>query len=323
MNYTNLGKTGEKVSTISLGTWAFGGPGTIGKNIPVGWSNQKEDDSKKVLFSAADKGINHWDTADVYGDGKSELIIGTVWGEIKREDIFLATKVGWDMGGFDHYYHPILMKKNIERSLSNMKTDYIDLLYLHHCNFGKNGEYFSEAINIINTFKEQGKVRFLGISDWSCKKIMHFINRAAFDVVQPYRNVMDSSYSSTGLKDFILDNDLGVCFFSPIKHGLLTGKYLTPPIFEKGDHRANIKEFFDQNFLDKIIINKKKMEERFSYHSHPVMHGLIGALLSDSPTGCVLLGQRDLHQLDIALTLGEALSSEDANWVRNIYQIIG
>ena len=85
-----------------------------------------------IRAKSYDSGINHWDTADVYGDGISEKIIGEAWKDISRSSIFLATKVGWDMGEYDYFYHPKLIKKNIDRSFNNLKTDYIDLFYLHH-----------------------------------------------------------------------------------------------------------------------------------------------------------------------------------------------
>ena len=319
MKYIKLGKTDETVSTISLGTWAFGGPGTVGKNIPVGWANQNKDDSISVLKKSHDSGINHWDTADVYGDGISEKIIGETWKDISRSSIFLATKVGWDMGEYDYFYHPKLIKKNIDRSFNNLKTDYIDLFYLHHCNF-KEDQHFFEAIEIMDDYRKAGKIRFLGISDWDCKKIMKYIDKYNFDVVQPYRNVMDSDYSFSGLKKYISENDLGVCFFSPIKHGLLTGKYLSPPTFQKGDHRLKIKEFFDQKTLNWMVENKEELVRKFSHHPNPVLHGLIGSLLEDSPAGCVLLGQRNIEQVEVAKTLGDALSKEDSDWVKNLYR---
>ena len=71
-------------------------------------------------------------------------------------------------------------------------------------------------------------------------------------------------------------------------HGLLTGKYLSPPIFQDGDHRLKIKEFFDQKTLNWMVENKKELVRNFSHHPNPVLHGLIGSLLEDSPTGCVL-----------------------------------
>ena len=148
-----LGRTNEEVSAISLGTWAFGGASMSGK-ISVGWGGQTESDSKRALLAAWENGINHWDTADVYGDGKSEAIIGDMWNDIPRRDIFVATKVGWDKGPFSNYYEPKHMVHNLERSLKNLKTDCVDLVYIHHCNFGKNGQHFDEALNVVTNFKQ-------------------------------------------------------------------------------------------------------------------------------------------------------------------------
>ena len=320
MEYVKLGRTGERVSRISLGTWSYGGSNTLNEDNPIGWSGQDDKDSTKALMKAYESGINHWDTADVYGDGHSEKIIGSVWAELPRNEIFLATKVGWDMGSYNHWYHPKHMRANMDRSLKNLKTDNVDLMYLHHCNFGKNKEYFDSALEVVNRFKEEGKTKFIGLSDWSLKKIMEFIEPCNPDVIQPYRNVMDDTYSETGLKDFIDSNDLGVCFFSPIKHGLLTGKYSEPTVFEAGDFRTRIKDFVDQDIIDQMKLNKYKLESKFSDHLEPVMHGLIDALLTDAPTGCVLLGQRNTTQVESATSLGFALSEEEASWVKNLYQ---
>ena len=140
MEYVTLGRTKEKVSRISLGTWSYGGPKTLSGDNPIGWSGQDDKDSTTALIKAYELGINHWDTADVYGDGHSEKIIGSAWGGLPRNEIFLPTKVGWDMGPYDYWYHPKHMQTNMERSLKNLKTDHVDLMYLHHCNFGKNNE---------------------------------------------------------------------------------------------------------------------------------------------------------------------------------------
>ena len=174
MEYITLGKTESSVSNISLGTWAYGGSSTSG-NQSVGWADQADSDSKKALLKAHEVGINHWDTADVYGDGRSECIIGGIWDDISRDEIFLATKVGWDMGTYSHWYHPKKMIQNMERSLKNLKTNCVDLMYLHHCNFGKNGEYFDDAMDVLLKFKQDGKTKFIGISDWSDEKIMSYI----------------------------------------------------------------------------------------------------------------------------------------------------
>lgn len=314
-----LGRTGANISRISLGTWSFGGANVSKNNQPVGWAGQSEKDSQLALEKAHELGINHWDTADVYGNGVSEGIIGSMWQKIQREKIFLATKVGWDMGAYDHWYNPKQMKINMERSLLKLKVDYVDLMYLHHCNFGKKDEYFDDALNIIKKFQDEGKTRFIGLSDWSSSKIMNFLHRVDPDVIQPYRNVMDDTYETSGLKKYVDQKNIGVCFFSPIKHGLLTGKYSKPTTFETGDFRSTVKDFANQELIEKMQINKNLLETRFRNHPNAVMHGLIDSLLTDAPTGCCLLGQRNITQVEVASSLGEPLSHTDSNWVKSLY----
>lgn len=314
-----LGRTNVEVSAISLGTWAYGGANMSG-SFSVGWGGQSDSDSKGALLSAWENGINHWDTADVYGEGRSEAIIGDMWDKVPRNDIFLATKVGWDRGPFSHWYDRRHMLHNMERSLNNLKTDCVDLIYLHHCNFGKNGEYFDEALGVVKDFKEQGKTRFIGLSDWSNINILKYIEKCDPDVVQPYRNVMDDSYVESGLASYVNQNNIGVCFFSPIKHGLLTGKYDRPTSFDHGDHRSGVKEFANQEIIDKMKQNKKFLDEKFSTHAHPTMYGVINALFTDAPSGCVLLGQRNTTQVEIATLLGDLMSEEDSSWVRSLYK---
>ena len=159
------------MSAISLGTWSYGGENTTG-SIPVGWAGQTNDDSQKALLKCWEVGINHWDTADVYGDGRSEEVIGAVWDTVPRDEIFLATKVGWDQGYQNHWYDVGTMRHNMECSLKNLQTECVDLIYLHHCNFGKNSEYFEDALEVIKRFQEEGKTKFVGLSDWDLNKIM-------------------------------------------------------------------------------------------------------------------------------------------------------
>jgi len=313
-----LGRTNRKVSAISLGTWSHGGANIV-KGASVGWANQKDEDSRNVLIQAWKSGINHWDTADVYGSGRSEKIIGSVWGAVPRDEIFLATKVGWDMGSYPHYYHPEHMRNQLKTSLKNLKTEVIDLYYMHHCHFGKQGEFFDEALEMMHRFRDEGYIQFIGISDWNLHNIMTYIDRANPDVVQPYRNVMDDKYEQSGLREWIDNYNAGVCFFSPLKHGLLTGKYQKPVVFPSGDFRSNIADFRKPEIIKRMQKIRKLLEERFSDHTHPVMHGIVDALLTNTPTGCVLLGQRNLSQVSAAATLGQSLSQEDAKWVKALY----
>lgn len=313
-----LGKTDCEVSAISLGTWAFGGENMSGK-FSVGWEGQNKEDSEKVLKKAWEVGINHWDTADVYGDGKSESIIGNSWNKIPRNEIFIATKFGWDRGPYKEWYNPKHMRNNFERSLKNLKTDCVDLLYLHHCSFGKNDELFDDAILTIRRFQSEGKVRFIGLSDWSSKKILKYIDACNPDVIQPYYNVMDNQYITSGLKKYVDDNNIGACFFSPIKHGLLTGKYNKPTTFKNGDHRSRIKEFKNIKMLQRLKENKLLLEKHFKSEKHPVLFGLINSLLYNSKNSCVLLGQRNENQVEVASSLGGQLSREEVRWIKQLY----
>ena len=318
MKQITFGRTKAKVSTISLGTWSYGGE-NVSDGRSVGWADQSDTDSQAALIQAWKYGINHWDTADVYGNGRSEIIIGNIWDVVPRNDIFLATKVGWDKGGFNHFYHPKMIREHVDLSLKNLQTDVIDLYYFHHCDFGSN-DIFEDALDLFHRFHEEGKIRFIGLSDWDSTKIMKYIHKVNPEVIQPYRNVMDDPYQSSGLKDWVDKNNAGIAFFSPIKNGLLTGKYSKPPIFKEGDFRLNVPDFQDEDLLKKLRINKRKLEERFSKHPQPVLHGLLGALLADSPTGCVLLGQRDVNQVNAAATLGEALTDEGTAWIKKLYE---
>ena len=319
MRQVTLGRTKATVSAISLGTWSYGGLNTIGDRS-VGWSGHDDMTARQGLIRAWELGINHWDTADAYGNGRSEQLIGEVWDTVSRKDIFLATKLGWVMGPHDHYYHPDFMRHEIERSLKLLKTDVIDLLYLHHCMFGNADEHFDQAIEVLRRAKDEGKIRFIGLSDWDAKAILKYADKTDPDVIQPYRNIIDDAYVTSGLRHWVHQHNVGVAFFSPLKHGLLTGKYMEPPTFPEGDFRSSVPEFSDPFFLGKIREASKTLTSTFSTHPQPLLHGLLDVLLTDTPTGCVLLGQRSVAQVEAAARAGTEMAKSDAEWVRSLYR---
>ena len=315
-----LGRTGESISVISLGAWSHGKQ-NIDNSASVGWSNQSDQDSKDALLQSFSLGVNHWDTADVYGDGHSEKIIGSMWDEISRNNIFLATKVGWDKGPNKYWYNSDYIRTKMEQSLKNLKTDCVDLFYLHHCNFGKKDEFLEGAMEQLIRFREEGKTRFIGLSDWSANRIMKYINIVDPDVVQPLYNVYDIEYVTSGLKDHITKNNLGVCFFSPIKHGILTGKYKSIPNFPKGDFRRTVKEFKNINFIKKMKLNRDKIESKFPYFGEDaILQSLLGAILYDNHTACALLGQRNKAQAEVAGRLGTLFTEKDVLWIFSLYK---
>jgi aryl-alcohol dehydrogenase-like predicted oxidoreductase len=320
MRYVRFGRTNVEVPAISLGTWGHGGP-NVSEGNSVGWTGHDDGLAKEALVAAYRAGITHWDTADAYGAGHAEKLIGEVFGEVPRGDIFLATKFGWVKGPSGHFYDPKFMRSQCEQSLRNMRTDVIDLYYFHHCMFGDRDEHFDGALATMRDLQKEGKVRFVGLSDWDGSRIMRFIERVDPDVVQPYRNLIDDDYESSGLKKWVGEHDLGVAFFSPLKHGLLLGKYDQPHQFPKGDFRSGVKEFTDADFIARMKHASGETAKRFTGHDEPVLHAVIGALLAGNPTATVLLGQRNPRQVAAAASAGgAALSSADAQWVRETYR---
>ena len=320
MRTIRFGRTNVQVPAISLGTWGHGGARVTDTGESVGWSGNDDTQAKEALIAAYRNGITHWDTADAYGDGHSEELIGEVWDSVPRREIFLATKFGWIQGPANHPYDPKFMREQAEGSLRRMRTDVIDLYYFHHCDFGPDDRYFDGALDVMRRLRNEGKVRFIGLSDWDAKRLMRFIERVDPDVVQPYRNLVDDDYESSGLKAWVDAHDLGVAFFSPLKHGLLLGKYDQTVQFGEGDFRRNVRDFRNAEAIERYKRAAAEMRTRFADRPEPVLHAVTGALLAGNPTACVLLGQRNAKQVAAAAAVGEALSVEDAAWVRAQYR---
>ncbi|HEX7708997.1 MAG TPA: aldo/keto reductase [Thermoanaerobaculia bacterium] len=320
MKKIRFGRTNVQVPAVSLGTWGHGGPRVTDKGLSVGWGGHDDTQANAALVDAWRAGMTHWDTADAYGDGHSELLIGKSWSEVPRSEIFLATKFGYIYGPTDHPYDPVFMREQAERSLRNMKTDVIDLYYFHHCDFGPDDRYFDGALETMHRLRDEGKVRFIGLSDWEAARLMRFIDRVDPDAVQPYRNLVDDDYESSGLKQWVDEHDIGVAFFSPLKHGLLLGKYDKPVEYGEGDFRGSVDDFRDAEAIERYKRAAAAMRSKFGDQPEPVLHAVVGALLTGNPTACVLLGQRNPRQVAAAAAVGEALSAEDAAWVRAMYR---
>ncbi|HUP48800.1 MAG TPA: aldo/keto reductase [Thermoanaerobaculia bacterium] len=319
MRHIRFGRTNAQVPTVSLGTWGHGGP-HVSEGVSVGWSGHDDRAAKEAIVAAYRSGITHWDTADAYGGGHAESLIGEVWSEVPRGEVFLATKFGWIKGPSGHWYDPEYMRQQCERSLRNLRTEVIDLYYFHHCDFGPDDVWFDDALAVMRRLREEGKIRFIGLSDWDSKKIMKLIGRVDPDVVQPYRNILDDEYESSGLKKWVDKHDLGVAFFSPIKHGLLLGKYAEPRQFPEGDFRSRIGDFSDPEAIARYRRAAEALRRHFDEHGEPVLHGVIGALLTGNETACVLLGMRNEQQVRAAAAVGEPLSPDEGAWVRRTYR---
>ncbi len=319
MRRVRLGTTGVEVSAVALGTWSYGGEKRVDGRA-VGWSGHDDERALGALERAFEVGIDHWDTADVYGEGEAERLIGRVWERVPRERVFLATKVGWNPGPYGHAYDPRQIRERLERSLTLLATERVDLHYFHRCEFGPGDRYLEPAVETFRALRDEGKLRFIGLSDWDPDLVERYAPAVEPDVVQPYRNVLDDGYRTSGLARWVAERGAGAAFFSPLKHGLLLGKYREAPEFGPGDMRSGIPEFGDPRALAHFRRCREAVERRFAGHPQPLLHALVGALLADSPTACALLGLRDRAQVDAAAAIGEPLSAEDAAWVRELYR---
>ncbi len=314
-----LGRTEARVSALSLGTWAFGGAGQD-DGRDVGWAGQDDATSRAALRVAHSLEIRHWDTADVYGQGHAEELVGEALKAVGRETVFLGTKVGWDRGAADHYYEPRTMARQIDASLRRLGTETVDVLYLHHCDFGPEDRYLDGAVDVLHAAKRAGKTRFVGLSDWSCEAIVRVLERVNPDIVQPLRDVSRDDFVSSGLARRCAQRDDGVVFFSPLRHGLLLGKYREPTSFAVGDYRNEDPAFGDAGFIEHVGHAAQQCRQRFSDLPHPVLNAVTGALLEDTPNACALVGQRTPRHVRSAAAAQVALASVDAAWVRAVFR---
>jgi aryl-alcohol dehydrogenase-like predicted oxidoreductase len=319
MKSVRWGRTELHICSVGFGSWPLSGPNFAGQR-QVGWSGHDDGLGLSALERAHDLGIRHWDTADVYGNGRAEKLFGRALKQLNREDIVLASKVGWDPGEFSHFYHPELMRTQLEASLRRLGVETIDVYYLHHCDFGPDGCYFEPALECMHRFRQEGKIRFIGLSDWDANRIMRWVDRVNPDVVQAYRNVAHDDYVTSGLKAWVAEHDAGVAFFSPLRHGLLLGKYAQPTVFPKGDFRNEVRAFTDPLCLEQLRLNGQALAQHFHQRINPVLSALVGSVLWDEPTACALLGLRNPQQAERAAAIDVELEQVDVRWVQTLYE---
>ena len=223
MEYRQLGRSGLRVSTISLGTMGFGGTGWA---TPVGQIDV--EGARKQISLARDAGVNLFDTADVYSSGLSEEILGKALGS-DREEVLVATKVRLPMGDGPNdaglSRHHII--RSAEASLRRLGTDYIDLYQVHEWD-GQTP--LEETLHALDDLVRSGKVRYIGCSNYAAWHLMKALWTADRNALTPF--VSMQVYYSLQARDIehelvplAVDQGLGILVWSPIAGGLLSGKY--------------------------------------------------------------------------------------------------
>lgn len=237
MKYRQLGKTGLEVSEVSFGAWAIGGGFEI-NGTGIGYGTTDDAVSKQAIHRALELGINFIDTADAYGAGHSEELIGEVLAG-KWDTCFIATKVGNErrdpLPGRKNFARDYIMGA-CERSLKRLRTDVIDVYQLHNppAEIGDADEVFET----LEKLREQGKIRFVGVSITTPEEGIGYIWRGVVDVLQIYYNILTRD-AEHELFPLCVSEGIGTLIRAPLKSGILSGKFTTDTVFESSDHRSN------------------------------------------------------------------------------------
>ncbi len=224
MQYRPLGRTGWKVSTISFGAWAIGGT----------WGTVQDDESMAALERAVDLGVNFFDTADVYGDGRSERLMAQLK-RSRKEEIVIATKAGRRLDPHvAEGYNRQNLTAFVERSLKNLQVEAIDLLQLH-CP-PTPVYYMPETFGVLDDLVQAGKLRYYGVSVEKVEEALKAIEYPNVQTVQIIFNIFRMRPAELFFQEAIR-RKVGILARVPLASGMLTGKMRKDTAFEKDDHR--------------------------------------------------------------------------------------
>lgn len=321
MKYRRIGKTDIEVSEISLGCWTLGGLNWV-NGVPNGWADVDEKEVKEAIDYAIDMGVNHFDNADVYGNGKAERLLAKALGD-KNKKVIISSKVGWFPGTAEHSYESAHIRHQCEQSLINLKRDYIDIYYFHHGDFGENDKYLSDAISVFNKLKKEGKIRAIGLSAYSENDFLRLVPEIKPDCIQSWANILDDQFIRENSPVYNLMKQYNITFvaFSPLGQGILLGKFSSknPPRFEAGDHRQNDKRFTKEE-LEKIEPKLEKLKQIFGSDIKNLARVALQYILFSDAVSCVIPGFRNKRQVEINLGCADLpLSSEEVKVIRNIF----
>jgi aryl-alcohol dehydrogenase-like predicted oxidoreductase len=235
MNYRPLGKTGLSVSEIGFGCWGIGGvaPGT------KSYGPTDDAESIRTLHRALERGVNFYDTSDLYGLGHSEEVLAAAFLG-RRTDVLIASKAGFvvDASGKQHQqFTPQHIRSAIERSLQRLRTDYIDLYQLHDPPMD-DLRADPSAIEVMKSLLAEGKIRAWGISARSPADGLIAVQHFHAPAIQINFNMIDQRAVQIGLLDACVRAGAGIIARTPLCFGFLTGRYNAQTRFDPDDHRA-------------------------------------------------------------------------------------
>jgi myo-inositol catabolism protein IolS len=243
MEKRRLGTSDVQITPILMGTWQ------AGKKM---WVGIEDSDSIQAIKAAFEAGITTFDTAEVYGDGHSEQIVAEALTDV-RDRVEYATKV------FANHLKYDLVIEACDRSLKNLKTDYIDLYQIHwpSGSFKSENVPIEETMKALNDLKEQGKIRAIGVSNFSGVQLEEAAKYGRIDSLQPPYSLFWRQVEKDAMP-YCIENNISIIAYSPLAQGLLTGKFAVDHKFDPQDNRAKNKLFQGENYqraqqaLDKL-----------------------------------------------------------------------
>lgn len=250
MKYRSLGKWGLKVSEIALGSW-----------MTDVQTPESVDTAKKSIRRAYDLGVNFFDCADAYSGGQAEIFLGKILKEFERSSFAVSSKVFFPTGNGvnDRGLSRKHIIEQIDKSLTNLQVDYLDLYFCHRYD---ESTPLEETLQAMSDLVAQGKVLYYGVSEWTPVQLteaLYLIKEMGLrpmSVIQPQYNMMDR-YIEDEIMGICQKHGLGIVPFSPLSQGLLTGKYRKGQVIPEGSratHQADrqINNLLTEDHLDKV-----------------------------------------------------------------------
>ena len=228
-----LGQTNIEITPLLVGTWQ------AGKKM---WAGIEDKESIRAIRAAFEAGITTVDTAEIYGEGHSELIVAQALADV-REQVIYATKV------FANHLKYEQVIAACHRSLKNLQTDYIDLYQIHWPSGSWNTEIvpISETMAALNYLKAQGKIRAIGVSNFSRSQLEEAGQYGRIESIQPPYSLFWRSVEKE-IMPYCIENNISILAYSPLAQGLLTGKFRNGYQLASEDHRIKNKLFHGENF---------------------------------------------------------------------------
>ncbi len=291
MNYREFGRLGWKVSEIGFGGWAIGG---------TSWGIQNDEESLRALHTAVELGCNFIDTAQGYGDGRSEQIIGQFLKQHKGERIFVGTKIPpnvpgrWPPSPYDSIerYSEGYLRERLEVSLRNLQTDCIDLLQLHTWTRAWNRN--PAALETLQKFKKEGKLRAIGIStpEQDQNSVIDLMRRGWLDAVQLIYNIFEQEPAAE-LLPVAHENKVAVIVRVVFDEGSLTGKFSEQTRFSPDEFRS---QYFAGDRMARTVRRVDKIRKTIGGAEPDVATAAIKFALKPAAVSTVITGIRNAQQ---------------------------